>query len=79
MMSKPDVSELWIQRLRRENKTTQSFGCIYCDERRIFGTREALWEHAKVDHQDHFPAPDRGEVPLEEARREFELRCEAKR
>jgi hypothetical protein len=79
-MHKPDVSELWIQSLRRGNKsTTQSWACIHCSDHQIFQSKDALWEHAKIEHTDKFPALDNGGAPLEEARKEFELKCEAKR
>lgn len=47
---KPDLSDRWIQQLRKHTKTTQTFACIFCLDRRIFATAEDLWEHAKREH-----------------------------
>jgi hypothetical protein len=54
--SKPDLSELWIQHQRKNTKTTQSWACIFCSNRRVFGTEPDLWEHAKRDHVEQLEA-----------------------
>ncbi|KAE8451547.1 hypothetical protein EG329_003620 [Mollisiaceae sp. DMI_Dod_QoI] len=53
-----DVGDPWIQHLRRNNKTTKSWACILCPERRIFASSQALWQHAEMDHQDKMPVAD---------------------
>jgi hypothetical protein len=55
---KPDVSELWIQHQRRNNKTTTTWACVYCTNRRIFSTEPDLWEHAKIEHSEDLAAQD---------------------
>ena len=54
--SKPDLSDLWIQHQRKNTKTTQSWACILCPNRRVFGTEPDLWEHAKRDHLEELEA-----------------------
>ncbi|TVY68922.1 EST/SMG-like protein [Lachnellula suecica] len=51
----PGVDELWIQHQRRNHKTTQSWACIHCLDRRIFVNSEELWKHALADHRDKLP------------------------
>jgi hypothetical protein len=53
-----DVSELWIQHQRRNNKTTPAWACIFCEDRRIFSTESDLTAHAKVDHSERLPTQD---------------------
>ncbi|KAE9370443.1 hypothetical protein N431DRAFT_559607 [Stipitochalara longipes BDJ] len=48
--SKQDLSDRWIQHQRSATKTTPSWACIYCPNRKIFATECSLWEHAKTDH-----------------------------
>jgi len=54
MSSKPDqnISDLWVQHQRKHTKTTQNWACILCEDRRIFATDTALWEHAKFEHAE---------------------------
>ncbi|KAI9649245.1 hypothetical protein NHQ30_001813 [Ciborinia camelliae] len=54
--TKADVSDLWIQHQRRNTKTTQSWACIYCPERKICLTEIDLWNHAEKDHRDRIPS-----------------------
>jgi hypothetical protein len=54
--SKPDLSDLWIQHQRKNTKTTKSWACIFCPNRRVFGTEPDLWEHAKRDHVEQVEA-----------------------
>jgi hypothetical protein len=54
--SKPDLSDLWIQHQRKNTKTTQSWACIFCPNRKVFGTEPDLWEHAKRDHVEELEA-----------------------
>jgi len=54
----PDVSELRIQHQRRNNKTTTTWVCIYCINRKIFLTEPDLWEHAQIEHTEDLTAQD---------------------
>ncbi|KAH8787153.1 hypothetical protein BGZ57DRAFT_133049 [Hyaloscypha finlandica] len=54
--SKPDLSDLWIRHQRTNAKTTKSWACIFCPNRRVFGTEPDLWEHAKSDHVEQVEA-----------------------
>ncbi|KAE8454538.1 hypothetical protein EG329_000161 [Mollisiaceae sp. DMI_Dod_QoI] len=73
--SKPDVSDLWIQQLRRTNKTTPSWACTLCPDRRIFTSSQALWEHARSEHFDQLPS---GDDALQQFRNEYETECAQK-
>jgi hypothetical protein len=53
----PDVSELWIQHQRRNNKPITTRESI-CANRRIFSTEPDLWEHAKIEHSEDLTAQD---------------------
>lgn len=55
MKKTADVSDLWIQHQRRNTKTTQSWSCIFCLERKICLSETDLWNHAEKDHRDKFP------------------------
>ncbi len=50
--TKPDFSELWIQHQHQNNKTTPTWACIFCIDRRIFSSEPELWEHAKSQHPE---------------------------
>ena len=52
---KPDLSELWIQHQRRNTKTTISWACIFCPDRRIYLTVPELLDHAQKDHRERLP------------------------
>jgi hypothetical protein len=54
----PDVSERWIQHQRRNAKTTQTWACIYCPNRRVFASDQDLTTHAEVDHREQLPTED---------------------
>jgi hypothetical protein len=65
---KPDISELWIQHQRSNNKTTRTWACIWCPDRRIFTTEPDLWLHAINGHAEQLKAHDDN---LEELRAVF--------
>lgn len=67
--TKADVSDLWIQHQRRNTKTTQSWACIYCPDRKICLSKTDLWSHAEKAHPDKIPA---GEDELIRFRKAFE-------
>jgi hypothetical protein len=48
----PDVSERWM---RRDRKTTPSWICVHCPDRKIFNSEDDLWVHAMVDHSKDIP------------------------
>ncbi|PMD21990.1 hypothetical protein NA56DRAFT_658472 [Hyaloscypha hepaticicola] len=54
--SNQDLDDLWIQHQRKNTKTTQTWACISCPDRRIFATEPALWEHATADHGEQISA-----------------------
>ncbi|KAJ8069093.1 hypothetical protein OCU04_002766 [Sclerotinia nivalis] len=56
MKKAADVSDLWIQHQRRNTKTTQSWACTLCPERRIYHSEIDLWNHAEKDHQGEIPS-----------------------
>ncbi|KUJ09305.1 uncharacterized protein LY89DRAFT_690348 [Mollisia scopiformis] len=72
---KADVDTRWIQQLRRNNKTTPSWACTLCPERRIFTSNQALWEHCQSDHLQRLPP---GEDALHKFRQEYEAECAQK-
>lgn len=72
---KPDVSDRWIQQLRRNNKTTPSWACTLCPERRIFTSSETLWEHAQSEHLENLPS---GDDEIQKFRVDFESECAQK-
>lgn len=74
--TKADVSDLWIQHQRRNTKTTQSWACIYCPERKIFLSETDLWNHAEKDHRDKTPF-DQDE--LKQFRKSYESESKLKR
>lgn len=49
------VSDLWTKHQRAQAKTTQSFACVYCPDRKILSTSALLREHAKTEHADQLP------------------------
>ncbi|TVY25709.1 EST/SMG-like protein [Lachnellula hyalina] len=51
----PGVDELWVQHQRRNHKTTQSWACIHCLDRRIFSNSDDLWQHCLHDHKNKLP------------------------
>ncbi|ESZ94548.1 hypothetical protein SBOR_5038 [Sclerotinia borealis F-4128] len=73
---KADVSDLWIQHQRRKTKTTQSWACIYCPERKIFHSEIDLWNHAEKDHQDEIPS---NQDELKQFRKSYESKSALKR
>ncbi|KAK6594612.1 telomerase-binding protein EST1A protein [Botrytis cinerea] len=77
-MNKPkaDVSDLWIQHQRRNTKTTKSWSCIYCPERKICLSETDLWNHAEKEHQDKIPS-DQDE--LDRFRKSYESNSALKR
>jgi hypothetical protein len=56
---KQNVNDLWIQHQQRNNKTTTTWACIYCPNRKIFLTEPDLWEHAKIEHVKDLAAQGR--------------------
>ncbi|KAM0142097.1 hypothetical protein ACHAP3_002092 [Botrytis cinerea] len=74
--TKVDISDLWVQHQRRNTKTTKSWGCIYCPDRKILLSETALWMHAEKCHQDKVPA---NLEELERFRQSFESNSALKR
>ena len=72
----PDLSDLWTKHQRRNNKTTQSWACLYCVDRKIFTKVDDLWNHALFTHQDKLP-PRQEDIPA--FRAEYESRSFKKR
>ena len=62
MQQQPDVSELWIQHQRRNNKTTLTWACIYCEDRKIFLSEDELWRHFLLSHRDRLTAENEEDV-----------------
>jgi hypothetical protein len=48
-------SDQWIEYTRKKNKSTLSFACILCPERRVLPTAEELRSHAQLEHLDQLP------------------------
>src|SRR5271167_2431557 len=59
MQQQPGFDERWIQHQRRSSKTTQSWRCEYCVEKRIFMSPTDLWNHALSDHNDQLPRDEK--------------------
>lgn len=72
---KPNLNERWIQAIRRNAKTTQSWACSLCPERTIFTSSQTLWDHAQTDHAHRLPS---GEDDLKYFRAEFEAESRQK-
>lgn len=66
------MDQLWIQHQRRNAKSTKSWACTLCPERRIFTNSEILWQHALQDHSDLLPWD---ESELRRYRTRFEAEC----
>lgn len=71
-----DLSELWTQHQRRYTKTTQSWACALCVDRRIFVNAQKLWDHARTTHGDQLPS---AEEDLRVFREEYESESFKKR
>jgi hypothetical protein len=69
-----DVQDKFVGYLRRNHRqTTQSFACIYCVERRIYQTRDELWQHFLASHAEKIPPEaEAGSEALEKFRAEYE-------
>ena len=65
-----------LKHIRHSAKTTQSFACLYCLDRRIFNTTEELWKHATELHRNELPAD---ETDWERFRANFEVESGLKR
>ncbi|CAG8955760.1 hypothetical protein HYFRA_00011627 [Hymenoscyphus fraxineus] len=66
------MDQLWIQHQRRNAKSTRSWACTLCLERRIFTSSETLWQHAIQDHREHLPNDD---LDVRRYRTKFEAEC----
>ncbi|TGO65625.1 hypothetical protein BOTNAR_0076g00190 [Botryotinia narcissicola] len=73
---KADVSDLWIQHQRRNTKTTKTWACIYCPERKISHSETDLWNHAEKEHQDKIPSD---QDALDQFRKSYESNSALKR
>ena len=69
MQKTTDVSDLWIAHQRKNAKTTISYACVLCPDRKIFPAEPDLWQHAKSAHFDRLPPQDE---ELEVFRKNFE-------
>lgn len=69
ILQKPEVSDRWIQQLRRNNKAISSWACTLCPDGRVFTSSPSLWEHAQSDHFKHLPSRNE---ELQKFRIEFE-------
>ncbi|KAG4438346.1 hypothetical protein IFR05_006190 [Cadophora sp. M221] len=65
-----DVSALWIQHQRRNHKSTHTWSCTLCPDRRIFGSENTLWAHAEADHRNRLAFAENGDV-LEDFKRTY--------
>jgi hypothetical protein len=54
----PDLSDLWTRHQRNTAKTTKSWACQFCTERKIHASAEELWDHALSSHRDKIPPED---------------------
>ncbi|KAH8585922.1 hypothetical protein B0O99DRAFT_695980 [Bisporella sp. PMI_857] len=50
-----DLSDSWIKCQKQNNKTVQTWACIWCSDRKTFQTTDELHKHANVDHPERFP------------------------
>lgn len=57
-----DLSDLWIKHQRKTTKTTLSWACIFCTNRKIFTTEQELWEHGKADHGEQLLEAGKGDL-----------------
>ncbi|KAG0648643.1 esl2 [Hyphodiscus hymeniophilus] len=70
------IHESWIKHQRNIAKTTQSFACAYCPDRRISTTADELWNHAIQEHRFSLPVDGKG---LDSFRQKYELESALKR
>lgn len=78
MQQQPDVSQRWIQHQRRNNKTTLTWSCTLCPDRRIFAAEPTLWEHALADHRNRLAFAENANL-LEDFRKTFAEECAQKK
>ncbi|KAH6662376.1 hypothetical protein B0J14DRAFT_662756 [Halenospora varia] len=57
-----NVADRWIQHQRRSAKTTKSYACIRCLDRRICKTADELWAHAREEHQNEIPGEESEQI-----------------
>jgi hypothetical protein len=72
----PDVNEKWIHAQRQRSKTTSSWACILCIDRKIFQTTQDIWSHAQAQHADKLP---HDQEALETFRKKFTSESALKR
>jgi hypothetical protein len=70
------IHDGWIRHQRGQNKTTQSFACLHCLDRKIFPTSDELWNHATQAHRDKFPEDEK---EMQGIRSKFEAEAALKR
>ena len=58
MQQQPDINQQWIQILRQTTKTTVSYACVWCPDRKICISADALFNHAKSLHPEKLPPVD---------------------
>ncbi|KAG4428020.1 hypothetical protein IFR05_016498, partial [Cadophora sp. M221] len=70
LQQQQDVSDLWIKHQRRNHKSTHTWSCTLCPDRRIFGSENTLWAHAQADHRNRLAFAENGDV-LEDFKRTY--------
>ncbi|KAL5325165.1 hypothetical protein ACEPPN_006288 [Leptodophora sp. 'Broadleaf-Isolate-01'] len=70
MQQQPDFNDLWIQHQRRNHKSTHTWSCTFCPDRRIFASESTLWAHAQADHRNRLAFAENGDV-IEDFKRTY--------
>lgn len=73
-----DFNDRWVQHQRRSAKTTQTWACIFCIDRKIFQTADELYEHARSQHSEKIP-PEGDEEEIRQFRKKYETESALKR
>ena len=64
--------------MRENNRTTQSWSCIYCRDRKIFASEPTLWEHAEAVHHNELASALNKNIKID-PRRAFAEECAQKK
>jgi hypothetical protein len=72
----PTIHDGWIKHQRNSAKTTQSFSCLFCLDRKIFSAADDWWRHTTDLHRDKLPPDDKD---WEAFRPNFEAEARLKR
>jgi hypothetical protein len=73
-----DFNQRWVQHQRSRHKTTLSYGCVYCTDRKVLASPDELFDHACEVHRDKLPSDD-SEEGIRKFREQYEAESLQKR